>query len=160
MGQQLTEKPMKLLFFFLRKSTKKPYKINLDKKYILFRWPRWRKTYCVVSDMADLCGGLFFCMRLGLRSFEQNRPAGLVSREFWPSDWCNERLTVQKGAQPAQTNAAWGMYALLQKCWFVPVGKPLLSRFSNRERQSGTKGGAILSRVWQPGQKRTFCPGW
>ena len=22
------------------------------------------------------------------------------------------------------------------------------------------KGGALLSRVWQPGQKRTFCPGW
>ena len=49
---------------------------------------------------------------------------------------------------------------LLQKRWFVPVGKPLLSRFPNRERLSGTKGGALLSRVWQPGQKRTFCPGW
>ena len=36
--------------------------------------------------------------------------------------------------------------ALLQKRWFVPVGKPLLSRFPNRERQSGTKG-------------VPFCPG-
>jgi hypothetical protein len=35
-----------------------------------------------------------------------------------------------------------------------------LSRFPNQERQSGTKGGALLSRIWQPGQKRTFCPGW
>ena len=50
--------------------------------------------------------------------------------------------------------------SLLQKRWFVPFGKPLLSRFPNRERKSGTKGGALLSRVWQPGQKRTFCPGW
>ena len=54
--------------------------------------------------------------------------------------------------------------SLLQKHWFVPVGKPLLSRFPNRERQSGTKGGgnrccALLSRVWQPGQKRTYQPG-
>ena len=45
---------------------------------------------------------------------------------------------------------------LLQKRWFVPVGKPLLSRFPNRERQSGTKGGALLSQVWQPGQKVPF----
>ena len=45
---------------------------------------------------------------------------------------------------------------LLQKRWFVPVGKPLLSRFPNRERQSGTKGGVLLSRVWQPGQKVSF----
>ena len=36
--------------------------------------------------------------------------------------------------------------ALLQKRWFVPVGKPLLSRFPNRECQSGTKG-------------VPFCPG-
>ena len=35
---------------------------------------------------------------------------------------------------------------LVQKRWFVLVGKPLLSRFSNRERQSGTKG-------------VPFCPG-
>ena len=40
------------------------------------------------------------------------------------------------------------------------LGNPLLSRFPNRERQSGTKRGALLSRVWQPGQKSTFCPGW
>ena len=46
--------------------------------------------------------------------------------------------------------------ALLQKRWFVPVGKPLLSRFPNRELQSGIKGGALLSRVWQPGQKVHF----
>ena len=51
----------------------------------------------------------------------------------------------------------WRGHALLQKRWFVPVRKPLLSRFPNRKRQSGTKGGALLSRVWQPGQKRTFC---
>ena len=46
--------------------------------------------------------------------------------------------------------------SLLQKRWFVPDGKPLLSRFPNRERQSGTKRGALLSRVWQPGQKVSF----
>ena len=38
------------------------------------------------------------------------------------------------------------LHPLLQKHWFVPVGKPLLSRFPNRERQSGTKG-------------VPFCPG-
>ena len=36
--------------------------------------------------------------------------------------------------------------SLLQKRWFVPVGKSMLSRFPNRERQSGTKG-------------VSFCPG-
>ena len=51
-------------------------------------------------------------------------------------------------------------FPLLQKRWFVPVGKPLLSRFPNRERQSGTKGGALLSRVWQPGQKVQPAPTW
>ena len=55
--------------------------------------------------------------------------------------------TLEESVNPA---------SLLQKRWFVPVGKPLLSRFPNRERLSGTKGGALLSRVWQPGQKVFF----
>ena len=49
-----------------------------------------------------------------------------------------------------------GKRTLLQKHWFVPVGKPLLSRFPNRERQAGTKGGALLSRVWQRDKKHHF----
>ena len=52
------------------------------------------------------------------------------------------------------------LVTLLQKRWFVPVGKPLLSRFPNREHQAGTKGGALLSRVWQPGQKVQPAPTW
>ena len=49
---------------------------------------------------------------------------------------------------------------LLQKRRFIPVRKPRLSRFPNRECQAGIKGGALLSRVWQPGQKAPFCPDW
>ena len=40
--------------------------------------------------------------------------------------------TLEESGNPA---------SLLKKRWFVPVGKPLLSRFPNRERQSGTKRG-------------------
>ena len=36
--------------------------------------------------------------------------------------------------------------------WETPVGNA-------RPGQKG-KGGALLSRVWQPGQKAPFCPGW
>jgi hypothetical protein len=38
--------------------------------------------------------------------------------------------------------------------------KPGQQGFPNRERQSGTKGGALLSRVWQPGQKVQPAPTW
>ena len=45
--------------------------------------------------------------------------------------------------------------SLLRKRLFVLVGKSMLSPFPNRERQA-----ALLSRVWQPGSKAHFCPGW
>ena len=45
-------------------------------------------------------------------------------------------------------------HSLLQNRRFVPVGKPFLSQFPNRERH-------LLSRVWQPGQKGLPAPrGW
>jgi len=56
--------------------------------------------------------------------------------------------------------------SLLQNRSFVPVGKSLLSRFPNRDRQSGTKGlfvscqatGTNEGHPYQPGPKALFFP--
>ena len=51
-------------------------------------------------------------------------------------------------------------HSLLQNRWFVPVGKPFLSRFPNRERQAGTKS-ILLSRVVTPtGTKGATSATW
>ena len=70
--------------------------------------------------------------------------------EYWPRHGRGSRHNPAGPRAPAKL-------ALLHNIKFVPVGKSLLSRFPNRDLLAGTKGGVLLSRVWQPGQKVPFC---